>query len=423
MNKGGEPNRSEFDSRQIKRSLFMTRPIRYTSTRLSAFTGFFVQAIVNNFLPILFVAFQDVYGIGYEKLGRLIAVNFITQLFTDILTPKIVSRLGYRKTAVLCQGLAAFGLLSLSVLPRLLPDPYIGIMFSIVIYAFASGLMEVILSPMIEILPTDNQRGTMCFLHSFYCWGQAITAVGTTLLLQAFGFVNWAYIPAIWAVIPFLNMLSFCKVPVLEPEREQTGSTLKELLALPKFRCFMVMMLCAGAAEIAMAQWASLFAQRALGVSKTVGDLAGPCAFALFMGTGRVLYGAFASRLSFRKTVLVTSALCAASYLISAFASLPALSLLSCALCGFSVSIFWPGTYSQGATAFPRGGALMYSVFAMCGDLGCCLGPWLIGVIADVSGLQAGLAVNAVFPVILFFAVLLFLRENNDCNSVKNHVQ
>lgn len=393
----------------------MTQPVRYTSTRLSAFTGFFVQAIINNFLPVLFIAFQDIYGIGYEKLGRLIAFNFMTQLCTDILTPKIVGKLGYRKTAILCQGAAASGLLLLSFLPRVM-SPYPAIMISIAVYAFGSGLMEVILSPMIEVLPTKNQKGTMCFLHSFYCWGQAVTAVGTTFLLRFFGYAGWFAIPAVWAIVPFFNMLSFFKVPILEPEQDQRNSTLKELLSLKKFRCFMVMMLCAGAAEIAMAQWASLFAQQALGLSKTVGDLMGPTAFALFMGTGRVLYGAFASRLSFRKVMLVLSVSCAACYLAAACFSSPLLSLSACALCGFSVSIFWPATYSQGAVAFPRGDALMYSVFAMCGDTGCCLGPWLLGIVADLAGLKTGLAVSAVFPVVLFFAVLLFLKENNNCN-------
>ena len=337
--------------------------------------------------------------------------NFITQLVTDMLTPKIVGIFGYRKTAFMCQGFAALGLAMLSFMPRVLPDPYVGIVISVMVYAFASGLMEVILSPMVEMLPTKNKSGNMSILHSFYCWGQAVTATVTTLLVSLFGYLNWMYIPLIWAIVPFINMFSFLKVPIIEPEPERKSDSLKKLLSSPLFRCFMVMMLCAGASEIAMAEWASMFAQQALGVSKVVGDLAGPCAFAIFMGTGRILYARFAERLSFRKTLITLSTLCALCYLTAAFSEIPLLALISCAVCGFTVSVMWPGTYSAGAKAFPRGDAVMFSVFAMCGDLGCCLGPWILGIIADVSSLHTGFAVTAVFPVIMLINAIFFFKE------------
>lgn len=389
----------------------MTEKISYTPTKIASYVGFFVQAIVNNFLPILFIALQDVYKIGYEKLGRLIMFNFITQLVTDMLTPKIVGIFGYRKTAFMCQGFAALGLAMLSFMPRVLPDPYVGIVISVMVYAFASGLMEVILSPMVEMLPTKNKSGNMSILHSFYCWGQAVTALVTTFLVSFFGYLNWMYIPLIWAIVPFINMFSFLRVPIIEPEPERKSDSLKKLLSSPLFRCFMVMMLCAGASEIAMAEWASMFAQQALGVSKVVGDLAGPCAFAIFMGTGRILYARFAERLSFRKTLITLSTLCAICYLTAAFSEIPLLALISCAVCGFTVSVMWPGTYSAGAKAFPRGDAVMFSVFAMCGDLGCCLGPWILGFIADVSSLHTGFAVTAVFPVIMLINAIFFFKE------------
>ena len=390
----------------------MTKRISYTPTKIASYVGLFVQAIVNNFLPILFIALQDVYNIGYEKLGRIIMFNFITQLVTDILTPKIVGVLGYRKTAFMCQGFAALGLSLLSFLPRIMPDPYVGIVISVTVYAFASGLMEVILSPLVEMLPTKNKSGNMSILHSFYCWGQAVTAIVTTFLVSLFGYANWMYIPIIWAIVPFINMFSFLKVPIIEPEPERKSDSLKKLLSSPLFRCFMVMMLCAGASEIAMAEWASMFAQQALGVSKVIGDLAGPCAFAIFMGTGRVLYARFAERVSFRKTVMVLSALCAACYLTAAFVNIPLLALISCALCGFTVSVMWPGTYSAGSKAFPHGDAVMFSVFAMCGDLGCCLGPWILGIIADIKSLHTGFAVTAVFPVIMLITAIFFFKED-----------
>lgn len=394
----------------------MSKKISYTPTKIASYAGLFVQAIVNNFLPILFIALQDVYKIGYEKLGRLIMFNFITQLVTDMLTPKILGILGYRKAAIMCQGFAAVGLSMLSFLPRALPDPYIGIVISVMVYAFASGLMEVILSPMVEMLPTENKSGNMSILHSFYCWGQAVTALVTTLLVKSFGYANWMYIPLIWAIVPFINMFSFFKVPIIEPEPERKSDKLRELLKSPTFRCFMVMMLCAGASEIAMAEWASMFAQKALGVSKVVGDLAGPCAFAVFMGTGRILYAKFSEKISFRKTVVAMCALCAACYLTAAFSKNPLLALIACAVCGFTVSILWPGTYSAGARVFPHGDAVMYSVFAMCGDLGCCLGPWILGIIADALSLNIGFAVSAVFPIIMLITALMFLKEK-DCKT------
>lgn len=390
----------------------MDKKINYTSTKISSYIGYFVQAIVNNFLPILFIALQDVYGIGYEKLGRLVMFNFVTQMITDILSPKIIAETGYRKAAVMCQFTAAAGLAAAAFLPKIMRDPYVGLVIAIIIYAFASGLMEVILSPMVEMLPTKNKSGNMSILHSFYCWGQAVTALVTTFLVSLFGYANWMYIPLIWAAVPFINMFSFLKVPIIEPEPERKSDSLKKLLSSPLFRCFMVMMLCAGASEIAMAEWASMFAQQALGVSKVIGDLAGPCAFAIFMGTGRVLYARFSERVSFRKTVIVLSALCAACYLTAAFVNIPLLALISCALCGFTVSVMWPGTYSAGAKAFPRGDAVMFSVFAMCGDLGCCLGPWILGIIADIKSLHAGFAVSALFPVIMLLTAIFFFKED-----------
>ncbi len=384
----------------------MKHKISYTHTKISSYIGFFVQAIVNNFLPILFIALQNVYNIGYEKLGRLIMFNFITQLVTDALTPKILSILGYRKCAFLCQAFAALGLSMLSFLPRILPDPYIGIVISIIVYAFASGLMEVILSPMVEMLPSDNKSGSMSILHSFYCWGQAVTALITTLLIFLFGFSNWMYIPVIWAIVPFINMWSFLKVPIIEPPPERKNDKLKELLKSKQFLSFMLMMFCAGASEIAMAEWASMFAQKSLGVSKVIGDLAGPCTFAIFMGTGRVVYAAFSKKVSFRNAVIVLSALCTVCYLTVALCKIPIFALIACALCGFTVSIFWPGTYSAGAKAFPRGDAVMFSVFAMCGDLGCCLGPWTLGIIAEYSSLEAGFAAMAIFPIIMLLLAI-----------------
>ena len=339
----------------------------YTSTKISCYVGYFVQAIVNNFLPILFIALQDIYGIGYEKLGRLIMFNFVTQLITDILTPKIVGLLGYRKASVMCQAVAAIGLVMLSFMPNVTRDPYTGIVISIVVYAFASGLMEVILSPMIEMLPSDNKSGSMSLLHSFYCWGQAVTAVGTTLLLHSFGYKGWQYIPLIWAVIPFFNAFSFLKVPLVEPPEDSKSDSFKKLIASGTFRVFMLMMFCAGAAEIAMAEWASMFAQKALGVSKVIGDLAGPCSFAIFMGLGRLIYAKFSEKISFRKTVISMSLLCTLCYFVAAFVKIPAFALAACALCGFAVSLFGRAHIQQAQENF-RTETQLCSVSSRCAE-------------------------------------------------------
>lgn len=379
---------------------------KYRSTKLACYVGYIVQAVINNFLPILFIALQDVYDFGYEKLARLVVVNFVTQMVTDLVTPKIVERIGYKKAAVICHGAAAIGLALLGILPRLIP-PYLGINISIIVYAFGSGLIEVLVSPIIEMLPTTDKSGNMSILHSFYCWGQAFTIIVTTFLVKVLGYGNWTIIPLVWAVLPFINMFFFMRVPVVEPEKEKKNAGFKELVRNRRFLIYMVMMLCAGATEIAMAEWASMFAQQALGVSKVIGDLAGPCAFALFMAAGRMWYAAVSSKVDFRKTLIILSSLCFVCYIVVALCGIPLVALIFCAVCGFTVSISWPGLYSQGAKDFPDGSSVMYSVFAMCGDTGCCLGPWVLGIVADSFGLNIGFAVTSVFAVIMIIAALL----------------
>ena len=389
---------------------------KYLPTKLAGYVGFVVQAIVNNFLPILFIVFQDIYGLGYEKLGRLIVFNFVTQMFIDLLTPKILAKIGYRKASFLSQFTAFIGLCLMSVLPRVMGNTYLAIVISIMVYATGSGLMEVILSPMIEMLPTGNKSGNMAVLHSFYCWGQAVVIPVTTTLVFILGYKNWAFIPLIWAIVPFINMFMFLKVPIVEPDAEQKQSTFFELLKTPKFAVYMVMMLCAGASEIAMSQWSSLFVQTALGIPKAIGDVAGPCIFALFMASGRIIYAKFSKKVSFTRLLLWLNVLCVICYVMVAVCHIAVLSLIFCALCGLSVSISWPGIYSAGARSFKTGGAVMFSVFAMCGDTGCSLGPWLIGIVAEYSNLNYGFLAAAVFPLIMVICTL-YLLKNRDCNN------
>lgn len=387
---------------------------KYNATRVACYIGYIVQAIINNFLPILFIALQDVYGLGYEKLARLVVFNFVTQMVTDIITPKIVGKIGYKNTVIMCHFSAAAGLVLLGVLPKLI-SPYIGIIISIIIYAFGSGLIEVIVSPIIEMLPTKDKSGNMAVLHSFYCWGQAFTIIVTTVLVKIFGYSDWALIPMVWAIIPFINMFFFMGVPIVEPPKERRKSGIRKLIKNRRFIIYMLMMLCAGATEIAMAEWASMFVQQALGVSKVIGDLAGPCAFAVFMGAGRIWYAMVSHKVDFVKTLIVLSSVCFACYIIVAYCSIPWVSLIFCAVCGFTVSISWPGIYSAGAKEFPEGSSVMYSVFAMCGDTGCCLGPWTLGIIADSFGLNTGFAVTSLFAVLM---ILCCVEQNRTASKI-----
>ncbi len=386
--------------------------INYLPTKIAGYVGFFVQAIVNNFLPILFIALQDVYKLNYEQLANLILFNFVTQIFVDSITPKICAIFGYRRTAFLSQFIAFLGLALLGILPHIIP-PYTALIICIIIYATGSGITEVILSPLIEMLPTRNKAKNMVFLHSFYCWGQAATVLITTMLIYLLGFVNWMYVPLIWSIVPFMNMFSFLRVPIVEPNPEQKNATFLELLKSKKFMIFMVMMLCAGASEIAMAEWSSIFVQNALGVSKVIGDISGPCAFALCMGSGRILYAKFSKKLSFIKSLIVLSILCFGCYLTVAICHVPVIALIGCALTGFTVSISWPGVYSEGAKNFKNGGAVMFSALALCGDAGCSLGPWLIGAVADRSTLNLGIALASVFPVIMVLCGIYILKNKD----------
>lgn len=383
---------------------------KYTVTKLACYVAYVVQAIVNNFLPILFIVLQDTYGLTYEELARILVFNFVTQMVTDFSAPKILSFTGYRGASVLAHVSASFGLVLLGVLPQVMSNTYLAIIISMVITAFGSGLIEVILSPMMEMLPTSNKAGNMAIMHSFYCWGQAFTIIATTLMVGLLGFKGWMWIPIVWAVIPFINIFAFTKVPIVEPEKDEKKDSFFTLMKDSRFILFLVMMLCAGASEITMAQWASMFAQQSLGVSKAIGDLAGPCAFAIFMGAGRIWYAKVSQKVSFYKTVIVLNILCFLCYVIVGVCNVASVSLICCALCGFTVSIFWPGTYSAGAKIFTNGGAVMFSAFAMLGDIGCSLGPWILGITADLYGLNWGFLTSAIFPVLMIISVILLMR-------------
>ena len=384
----------------------------YKATKIACFIGFVVQAIINNFLPLLFIIFNTQYSLNYEQLGRLLFINFFVQLIVDALTPALVRKIGYRGAAIACHGLAAIGLCLLGVLPLVFPNHiYACLVTAIIIYASGSGIIEVCLSPIVELLPGDKKGADMAFTHSFYCWGQAFTVLVSTLLIFLIGQNSWQFIPMLWAVVPFLNMLNFMRVPIIEQPDAPLSKTAKTLFKNRDFWIFAVIMICAGASEITMAEWASLFAQKALNIGKAVGDLLGPCAFAVCMGSGRVIFGLLDGKFNPKKALILNNVLCVLCYAGVAVCNIPALSLVACALCGFSVSLSWPGTYSMAARHFPTGGTLMFSILALCGDFGCSIGPWLMGIVADNSTLETGFLVCSIFPAVMVATAPLLRKE------------
>ncbi len=381
----------------------------YSYTKVCCYIGYLVQAIINNFLPLLFVIFNESYGITYDKIGALILINFMTQIFVDLCSVKFVKWIGYKGSAILANGLAGLGLILLGVLPKIISNTYLAVILSVLCYAFGSGLIEVVISPIIEYLPSKNKAGGMSLLHSFYCWGQLGTVLLTTVMFAVIGKNNWNIFPIVWSAVPIVNLFLFIKAPVIEPKTDSKDGGEKKLLKNPLFYVMLALMVCAGASEITVSQWSSTFAEQGLNLSKAVGDLAGPCMFALLMGTGRLIYGIVGDRLPLKKALLFCATLCTACYIIIGVSGSPVISLVFCAVCGFSVSIMWPAIISMSAAAFKYGTALMFSLIAAFGDIGCSVGPFAAGIIADNNSLKTGILAATVFPALM--VVMLFLKD------------
>ena len=375
----------------------------YRTTLVSCFVAYIVQAVVNNFVPLLFVTFQSEFGIPLSQITLLITVNFAVQLTVDLLSARFVDVIGYRASIVAAHILTAGGLVLLTVLPQSV-DPFAGILAAVVVYAIGGGIIEVLVSPIVEACPTDDKASAMSLLHSFYCWGSVGVVLLSTVFFAYVGVSSWRLLACAWAVLPLANALVLLRTPIAKPLDEgDTGMSVGELLGSRVFWVLVVMMLCAGASEQSVSQWASAFAERGLQVGKTMGDLAGPMMFALLMGTARLLYAKIGSRWDLGRTMLASTLLCVASYLLTSLSPLPALSLVGCGLCGFSVGVLWPGTFSRTSAALRRGGTAMFALLALAGDLGCSAGPTLVGMVSDAAGgnLGAGILAGAVFPVVL----------------------
>ena len=382
----------------------------YNKTIRSCFVAYIVQAIVNNFVPLLFLTFQRTYDIPLSQITMLITFNFGVQLLVDLLSVSFVDRLGYRFCMVLAHILSAAGLIFLTVLPEILPSAFAGILTAVMIYAIGGGLLEVLVSPVVESCPSDNKEKAMSMLHSFYCWGHVGVVLISTVFFSAFGIANWKILAVLWAIVPLVNAAAFTKVPIRSlMEEGETGLSLKELLTMKTFWILLIMMICAGASEQGVSQWASTLAEKGLGITKTAGDLAGPMAFAILMGASRAFYGKYGDRISLDRFMVLSSLLCIASYLGISLLGMPQLSLVCCALCGLSVGIMWPGTFSKAATALPKGGTAMFALLALGGDVGCSGGPTLVGFVSELFGgdLKKGILAGVVFPVLLLLGVAL----------------
>ena len=391
----------------------MIKQKNYKKTLTACYLGFVTQAITANFTPLLFLTFVNTYGVTFEKIAMIPLVFYLTQLLIDFAATRFADKIGYRTCVVASQILSAVGLLLMIILPELLPVPFTGILISVVLYAVGSGLIEVLVSPIVEACPFENKDGMMSLLHSFYCWGAMGVILGSTLFFALFGTEKWKILVAVWALVPLYNTFNFISCPIEHLVEDGKSMSVGKLLKTPIFWLMILLMVCSGASEATMAQWASAFTESALGVSKTVGDLAGPCLFAMFMGISRILYGKFSQKLDLTKVMLVCGTMCAGCYLLASLSTLSILGLAGCALCGLGVGIMWPGSISISSQSCPRGGTAMFAFLALAGDLGAMVSPAMVGGLSEMAGgnLKTGLLAAAIFPLILVLGLLILNRR------------
>jgi fucose permease len=387
---------------------------KYTHTLNACSIGYIVQAIINNFAPLLFLTFNSSYGIRLDKIALLVSINFMVQITVDLIGAKFIDKIGYRVSAVIAHLFSGAGLILLAFLPDTMKDPYIGILISIFFYAIGGGIIEVIISPIAEACPTDNKQSVMSLLHSFYCWGHVLVVVLSTVFFVIFGIENWKYLSLFWALVPLLNAIYFLRVPIYALDKGENGYLrIRDLLKNKVFWFVMILMIAAGASEQSISQWASAFAESGLNVSKTVGDLAGPLVFAVLMGISRVLFAKKGEKWDLNRYMIICGILCLTGYLLASLSSSAAVGFIGCALCGFSVGIMWPGTFSLASKQIKYGGTALFALLAFAGDLGCSFGPYVTGKVATVfnNDLKIGLLASIGFPI-LFILFLLLDRKN-----------
>ena len=382
----------------------------------ASFIGYVVQAIVNNFVPLLFVTFEESFNISISKITFLVTFNFGLQLIVDLLSTTFVDRIGYKVSVIIAHFMSALGLILLTILPNVFNDAFIGLLISVMVYAIGGGLLEVLVSPIVEACPTDNKQTAMSLLHSFYCWGCVGVVLISTIFFGIFGISNWRILTIVWAIVPILNGLYFSQVPIAKLiDDDQKTLSFKELFSNKIFWIMLLLMVCSGASEQAVSQWASTFAEKGLGVTKTIGDLTGPMFFSILMGTSRAIFGKFGDRLDLKKSMCISGILCVISYLLISLSPWAVVSLIGCGICGFSVGIMWPGTFSLSSESIRGGGTMMFALLALAGDVGCSGGPTFVGLISGLfnDNLKIGILMAIVFPILLILGLLLIKKNIN----------
>lgn len=396
--------------------------LSYKSTIYCSYVGYITQAVANLFAPLLFVTFSSEFGISVSQITLIITLNFLTQLIVDLLSTKIIDKLGYRVCIVAAHIFSAAGLVMLALLPTVLPNAYAGLLVSVIIYAVGGGLIEVLISPIVEACPTDDKASAMSLLHSFYCWGAVLVIFVSTVFFSVFGIENWRVMSCIWALLPTVNAFMFTQVPIETLTEDGRSMKIKDLISSKAFILFIIMILCAGASELAMSQWSSAFAESGLGVSKAMGDLAGPCLFAILMGIARAVNSKISHKVDILPVMIGSATLCVISYLLTVLSPLPLLSLLGCALCGLSVGIMWPAVFSLASAEFPKGGTALFALLAFAGDVGCTSGPTLVGFVSGLNGdsLKSGLSAAMVFPIVLIICSLTLMKLRKKPEKLSN---
>lgn len=386
----------------------------YSRTKRACYLGFVTQAIVANFTPLLFIAFHREYGVSIASLTLIPAVFYAVQLVTDFACAKF-KNINYRKSIIISEVTSALGLAGLAVVPQMFPDPMMGILLCVCVYAVGSGLIEVLCSPIIEACPFPDKEGMMSLLHSFYCWGAVGVILGSTLFFWLFGLENWRILASLWALIPLYNILNFATCPIEPIVEDSEGMSMRQLLGNGFFWIFLLLMVATGAAEASMAQWTSAFAEASLGVDKTIGDIAGPCGFAFCMGLGRLWYGKKGQNMDLVNYMVGAGVLCFVAYLTASLATSPVISLIGCMVCGLAVAIMWPGSISITSARIPAGGTALFALLALSGDVGGTVGPSLVGLWAKTSenDIQSGILAASVFPVLLVFCLLCIKKSKH----------
>ena len=394
----------------------MENKVSYKSTVIACYTGYFSQAIVVNLVPIIFIPLRERFGFSYSQLGLLILINFVTQILIDISLSKAADKYGLRIFAVVSHFLCVAGFLLFAFTPYFFAgQEFLGYMVSSVVFSAGGGLLEILLNPIIDAIPAKQKDRAMILLHSFYAWGQAAVVIITTLLLF-FG-VNLTVIILLWAAIPFVNGFIFSKVPIAEKENKENIIKIRQLIKNPIFIIAFIAILFGSASEATMAQWASSFMQKGLGLPKITGDILGICGFAVMLGTGRALYGFYAKKVRLNKILIYSSFAAVICYFVVAVSPFDFLSIAACAVSGLCVSLMWPGTLVIASERLPLAGASMFALLSAGGDIGAAAAPFATGNTIDFfisrlgneqSGLRLGILLSGLFPLaaLIFFAKL-----------------